>query len=141
MAEVTVLKNTRRQAVVSAVGTGTFWCNLSALLYSNVNGQIDQTLSVANAELTISDIIFNTQGVTTIKRNGSNVWILSAGESDFSFTKDYGFVLNPNTSQLSNANVTINFENSYGSVILGFTKGQGFNDRDLQLIPEHRRWN
>ena len=139
MAEVTVLKNSRRQAVVSAVGTGTFHCNLSQLLYSNTDGQIDQTLSVANAVLSISDIVFNTQGVTTIKRNGSNVWILSAGEGDYSFTEDYGFVLNPNTSQFSNANVTINFENSYGSVILGFSKGPGFNDRDLQLLPEHRR--
>ena len=139
MAEVNILKNTRRQAVVSAVGTGTFHCNLSSLLYSNISGQIDQTLSVSNAELTISDIIYNTQGVTTIKRNGSNVWILTAGEGDYSFTKDYGFVLNPNTTQSSNANVTINFENSYGSVILCFTKGVGFNDRDLQLLPEHLR--
>ena len=139
MAEVTILKNSRRQAVVSAVGTGTFWCNLSSLLYSNANGQIDQVLSVANAELTISDIIYNTQGVTTIKRNGSNVWILTAGEGDLSLTKDYGFVLNPTTALASNANVSINFENSYGSVVLGFTKGQGFNDRDLQLLPGNLR--
>ena len=119
MAEVTILKNSRRQAVVSAVGTGTFWCNLSSLLYSNANGQIDQVLSVANAELTISDIIYNTQGVTTIKRNGSNVWILTAGEGDLSLTKDYGFVLNPTTALAS----------TYRDCHLGVTTGISAEDR------------
>ena len=71
MPEVTIVKNSRRQAVVTAVGTGTFYCNLSSLLYSNISGIVDQTLDVANAVLSISDIVYNTQGVTTIQRNVS----------------------------------------------------------------------
>lgn len=137
MAEVTILKNSRRQAFVSAVGTGRYYCNLTQLCYSNAAGQVDQVVSVANAQLTITDIIYNTQGVTAIERNGSNTWVLTAGEGDYSFTKDYGFVLNPNTTQGSNANIVINFGSSYGSVVLGLTKGEGFNDRDLQILPDY----
>lgn len=139
MAVVTILKNSRRQAVVSAVGTGTFFCNVSSLLYSNVSGIVDQTLDEPNARLSISDIIYNTQGVTTIQRAGANVWVLTAGEGDYSFTKDYGFVLNPTTALNSNANITINFGASYGSVILGLTKGPGYNDPDLQLLADYQR--
>ena len=139
MAEVTILKNSRRQAAVAAVGTGTFYCNVSSLLYSNVSGIVDQTLDEPNVRLSISDIVYNTQGVTTIQRAGANVWILTAGEGDYAFTKDYGFVLNPDTSLSSNANITINFGNQYGSVILGLTKGPGYNDPDLQLLADYQR--
>lgn len=135
MPAVTILKNTRRQAVVKAIGPGTHWANLSAILYSNADGAVDQTLSVPDAECTINDIVFTTTGTTTIQRGGANVYVLTSGQGEVSFSQYYGFTLN----ESANANISINFGTSEGTVILCLTKGAGFNDPDRQNLEAYQR--
>jgi hypothetical protein len=142
MAEVTLLKNTRRQAVIAAVGTGTFHCNLTSLLAtvrSNSTATTTQTLSVPTAECTITDVTFSVDGNTTITRNGKTYLILTEGQSDFAFSSKFGYVLNPSTALDSNANIQINFGANAGSVFMTLTKGPGFNDPDLQLLQDYER--
>lgn len=134
MPAVTVLKNTRRQAVVRAIGPGTHWANLSSLLFSNANGAVDQTLSVPDAVCTINDIIFTVSGTTTIQRNSANVYVLTAGQEHVSFSQLHGFTINDS----ANANISINFGTSEGTVVLCLTKGAGFNDPDLQNLQDYQ---
>jgi len=144
MAEVTVLKKTRRQAVVIATGTGTFHCNLTSLLStekanSNINGTVLQTINVPTAVASINDVIFTVNGTTTITRNTITHLTLTEGQTDFSFSQRYGFVLNPSPSLDSNANIQINFGSNTGTVILCITKGEGFNEPDLQILEDFQR--
>jgi hypothetical protein len=142
MAEVTILKNTRRQAAVAAVGTGTFFCNLTSLLstvYSNATTQTTQTFDEATAECSITEVLFSVTGTTTIQRNGTTYLNLTQGQGEFSFSQRSGFVLNPNTSLGSNANIAINFGANTGSVFLVLTKGPGFIDPDLQQLQQYER--
>lgn len=143
MAEATILKKTRRQAVVKAVGTGSFYANLTSLLHnsSNTTGHIvvDQYFSEANAECTINDIIYSVDGNADIVRvgNGINNTVLTVttGQQDLSFSQYYGFTLNEN----ANANIRIDFGASNGSIILCLTKGAGFNDPNLQILEDYQR--
>ena len=142
MAEVTLLKNTRRQSVISAVGTGTFHCNLTSLLatvQSNSTTTTTQTLDVPNAQCSITDVTFSVTGNTTITRNNISYLILTEGQTDFAFSQRSGYVLNPTTNLDSNANVQINFGSNTGTVIITLTKGPGFNDPDLQLLQDYER--
>lgn len=139
MAEAIVLKKTRRQAVVIAVGTGVYFANLTSLLVnvqanSNTNGTVLQTLS-SSAECTITDIIYSVDGTTNINRNGNTVFKMAAGEDNFSFSQAHGFVLNDQ----ANANIQINFGSSNGSVILVLTKGPGFDEPNLQNLQDYQR--
>jgi hypothetical protein len=142
MAEVTLLKNTRRQAAIAAVGTGTFHCNLTSLLAtvkSNATTTTTQTLSIPIAECSITDVTFSVDGNTTITRNNKTYLILTEGQSDFAFSSKFGYVLNPTTALDSNANIQINFGANTGSVFMTLTKGPGFNDPDLQLLQDYER--
>lgn len=145
MAEVTILKKTRRQAVVIATGTGTFHCNLTSLLStekanSNIlHGTVLQGFNQANAEASINDIVFTVNGNTTLTRNSITYFTLTEGQTDFSFSQRYGFVLNPNVGLDSNANIQINFGSNTGTVVLCITKGQGFTEPDLQLLEDFER--
>lgn len=145
MAEVTILKKTNRQAVVLATGTGTFFCNLTSLLrqnYANSNtlvGLVDQTFDSANAVCSITDVTFCVDGNTSIVRNGTTYLTLSAGQSDFGFARDYGYVINPSVDQDSNANISINFGSNTGTVILGLSKSVGFNEPDLQQLQSFQK--
>lgn len=145
MAEVTILKKTNRQAVVLATGPGTYYCNLTSLLrqnYANSNttvGLVDQTFDAATAVCSITDITFCLDGNATVVRNGTTYLKLAAGQSDFGFSKDYGYVINPNVEQDSNANIVINFGSNTGTIILGLSKSTGFNEPDLQLLQDYQR--
>lgn len=143
MAEATILKKTRRQAVVKAVGTGVFYANLTSLLHESSNTTnhivVDQFFSEANAVCTINDVIYSVDGNADIARvgNGVNnvVLTVAAGQQDLSFSQYYGFTLDEN----ANANIKIDFGASNGSIILCLTKGDGFNDPNLQILPEYQR--
>jgi hypothetical protein len=142
MAEVTLLKNTRRQATIAAVGTGTFHCNLTSLLAtvkSNSTTTTTQTLSVPIAECSITDVAFSVTGNTTVTRNNITYLILTEGQAELGFSSKFGYVLNPNTALDSNANIQINFGANTGSVFMTLTKGPGFNDPDLQLLQDYER--
>lgn len=135
MAQVTILKNTRRQAAVIANGTGQHWCNVGTLAYSNINGFVDQVVDTSNVELTITDIVYSADGSTTIKRNGNTIFLLTAGQDNYSFAQMHGFVLNQDAS----SNILIDFGANNGSVVLVLSKSAGYVDRDLQILPEYQR--
>ena len=143
----TILKNSKRQAVVKFVGPGTHYANLSSLLHANVGGFTEQNLTNANAIASISDIITNVDGSGNIVRtvNGSAVvdttYTFSAGQDDTSFSQTHGFVLNPTVAQHANANIRVDFGATTGTVILCISKGEGFNDLDLQTMESFLRGN
>ena len=139
MTAATIVKNSRRQAVVKAQGTGTVHANLVSLLStvranSGPNGIVTQTLTDA-AECTITDVMFSVTGNTTITRGGTVVLTLTEGQHTFNFSQGHGFVLD----EKSNANIQINFNGSNGSVILVLTKGPGFDEPDLQNLQDFQR--
>ena len=139
MAEAKILKKSRRQAVVAAVGTGTVHANLTSLLHfsSNTTGHLaqDQFFSEANAVCTITDVIFTLDNNATVTRGGNTIITLTAGQADFSFAQKYGFVLDDK----ANANIQINFGANTGSIFLCLTKGDGFNDPNLQILADYQR--
>ena len=142
-----VLKNSKRQAVVKFVGPGTHYANLSSLLHANVGGYIEQNISNANVIAAITDIYTDVSGTGNIVRtlDGSAVldttYTFSAGQGAASFSQGYGFVLNPTVAQNANANIRIDFGSTTGTVIIGISKGAGFNDLDLQTMESHIRGN
>ena len=140
MAEVVVLKKNRRQAVVKATGTGTFHANLTSLLVdvranSNTNGVVTQTFNQAIADCTITDLLFSVDGNATVTRNNTVIVTVTAGQQDFLFSQYHGFVLN----EEANANIQINFGSNTGTIILGLTKGPGFEEPDLQTLQDFQR--
>jgi hypothetical protein len=150
MTAATILKNTRRQAVVKAVSPGSaggiVHCNLISLVStvnSNATTTTTQTISGAS-ELTISDVLFSVTGNTNITRSASFVddttrpviLTLTEGQHSFQFSQGYGFVLN----ERANANIQINFgPGANGSVILCLTKGPGFDEPNLQNLQDFQR--
>ena len=123
MTAVTILKNTRRQAVVRAIGPGTRFANLTALLYSNINGAVDQTFDRANANCRITDVIFSVDGNVTIGRNGDVVIALTTGQGEFSLSQDFGTTLDP-IRTTANSNIQINFGTANGgTLVLNKTAG------------------
>jgi hypothetical protein len=145
MATGTILKNTRRQAVVKFVGPGTAYANLSSLLHLDIDGNVDQTLSVANTIASIADIITDVSAAGNIVRtvDGSAVvdttYTFTQGQGAVSFSQGYGYVLNPTVAQYSNANIRVDFGSAVGTVIIGITKGVGFNDPDRQRLEPFQR--
>jgi len=143
MAEAKILKKTRRQVVVKAVGTGAHYANLTSFLHESSNTTnhivVDQFFSEANAVCTINDIIFSVDGNANIIReaNGfSNVVLtVTAGQSNFSFSQYHGFTVNED----ANANIRIDFGSNSGTIILCLTKGEGFNDPNLQILADYQR--
>ena len=146
MAVGTILKNSKRQAVIKFVGPGTYYANLSTLLHANVGGYTEQNFTAANAIASITDIITDVNNTGNIVRtiDGSTVVDTTytfAGQSDTSFSQGYGFVLNPTLAQYANANIRVDFGSAVGTVIIGISKGEGFNDLDLQNMQSHIRGN
>jgi len=143
MAEATILKKTRRQVVVKAVGTGAYYANLTSFLHESTNTTshivVDQFFSEANAVCTINDIIFSVDGNADIVREGNGinnvVLTVTAGQSNFSFSQYHGFTVNED----ANANIRIDFGSNSGTIILCLTKGEGFNDPNLQILADYQR--
>ena len=86
MGSVTILKNTRRQAVVKFLGTGSNTITLPNVRYANASpvlypgtyaaGTIDQVLDQPNAILTINDVVYTANGTVNISREGTVVLTL-----------------------------------------------------------------
>lgn len=128
-----ILKNSKRQAVVKLVGTGLGYINvheLAAVVGPNAISDV-QTVSTANLELTISDLFYDVSAASNITRNSNVIWAMNGGSADYAFSRDIGVVLN----QDANANVLVNIGGTAnGTVLIQFTKGAGYNDPyDLQI--------
>lgn len=125
MANLTILKKTRRQAAVKITGTGLANVTYTDIAYS------DQTIplnTAGNLIWTISDIAYDVGNSANIKRNGNLVFAMNGGSGEFNLTDDMGVVLDEN----ANANVTVNLGAIEGTIIIQFSKGIGFNDPDRQ---------
>lgn len=145
MGSVTILKNTRRQAVVKFLGSGSNsitlpnvrYANASPVLYPGtyVSGTIDQVLDQPNAVLTINDIVYSVAGDVNISRNSTTIITLTEGQDSFSLSQYFGAVL----GEKANDNITVDFGSSNGFVILSLTKGDGFIDPDRQNLEGYQR--
>jgi len=125
MANLTILKKTRRQAAVKITGTG-----LANVTYTDI-AYADQTIplnSAGNLIWTISDIAYDVGNSANIKRGGNLVFAMNLGSGEFNLTDDMGVALDEN----AHSNVTVNLGAVEGTVIIQFSKGIGFNDPDRQ---------
>jgi hypothetical protein len=129
-----ILKNTRRQAAAKVVAND---ANSTIITYTDIK-YADQTTpltSAGNLVWTISDITYDVSTSAQIIRNGNIVFTMSAGQGTISLSRDLGVVLD----EQAHANVTIQTGTGNSSVILQFTKGEGFNDPNRQILQQPDR--
>jgi hypothetical protein len=122
MANKHILKKTRRQAAVVVTGTGSVTIDIFELATA------DQTVTTANLQLMISDIAYDVGNTANIKRDGNLIFAMNAGQNEFNLTDNIGVVLN----EKANANVVVNLGAAEGTMIIQFTKGDGYNDPNRQ---------
>lgn len=129
MADKRILKITKRQAAVAVVGTGMANISIYELAHPGPNAITDtQIVTPGNVQLTISDIAYDVGNSANITRNGNLIFACSAGSGEHNLTDSIGVVLNDQ----ANANVTVNLGAVEGTMIIQFTKGTGYIDRNLQ---------
>ena len=129
-----ILKNTRRQAAAKVVAND---ANSAIITYTDIK-YADQTIpltTAGNLVWTISDITYDVQSSAQIIRNGNIVFTMSAGQGTVSLSKDMGIVLD----EQAHANVTIQTGAGNSTVIVQFTKGEGFNDPNRQILQQPDR--
>jgi hypothetical protein len=132
MANIFVLKNTRRQAAVKITGTGQANIFLANILYP---GQYANNQTQGNVLWPITDIAYDVGNAASVNRQGNIVFAMNAGQNFIGFTKDIGVSLIDD----ANANVNVNLGAASGTVILQFSKEAGFVDPDRQnLEPKDR---
>jgi hypothetical protein len=79
--------------------------------------------------------VYDVANFANIVRNGNVVFTMSSGQGTVSLSRDLGIVLD----EQANANVTIHTGAGNSSVILQFTKGEGFNDPNRQILQQPDR--
>jgi len=129
-----ILKNTRRQAAAKVVAND---ANSVIITYTDIK-YADQTIpltTAGNLVWTISDITYDVQSSAQIIRNGNIVFTMSAGQGTVSLSRDMGIVLD----EQAHANVTIQTGAGNSTVIVQFTKGEGFNDPNRQILQQPDR--
>jgi hypothetical protein len=129
-----ILKNTRRQAAAKVVSDAV---NSITITYTDIK-YADQTIPLTtsgNLVWTISDIVYDVANFANITRNGNTVFTMSAGQGTVSLSRDLGVVLD----EQAHANVTIYTGTGNSSVILQFSKGEGFNDPNRQILQQPDR--
>lgn len=124
-----ITKNALRQAVVTLNGSGQANISMQELATAI------QTIDVANAQLTITGIFYQTASSANIIRGSNVILNLVAGYGTVKFAEDFGYSLDRN----SNANVTVNLGSGDNSIILQFTKGVGYNEPNRQEYQPYQR--
>lgn len=124
-----VLKNANRQAVVILNGSGQANISIQELATAV------QTLDVANLQLTITGLFYQTASTANIVRGSNTIINLVSGYGTVKFAEEFGFSLDRN----ANANVTVNLGSGENSLILQFTKGVGYNEPDRQSFKPYQR--
>ena len=132
MANIFVLKNTRRQAAVKITGTGQANVFLANILYP---GQFANNQSQGNVLWPITDIAYDVGNAASVNRNGNIIIAMNVGQNYIGFTKDMGVSLIDD----ANANVNVNMGAASGTVILQFSKESGFVDPDRQILQQPDR--
>lgn len=129
MADKRILKITKRQAAVAIVGSGNATISIYELAHPGPNATIDtQVVTPGNVQLTITDIAYDVGNAANITRGGNLVFACSAGAGELNLTDSIGVVLNDK----ANANVEVNLGANQGTMIIQFSKGDGYIDRNLQ---------
>lgn len=128
----TIVKKTRQQAVVRFLSSisGTANITLADLALN------DETVDNANAKVSISGCYFNTDGISTVSRNGGNVLILPTGPADWDFAQAWGFRLDEGAN--ANARIDVSMSGS-GTLILVLSKYGGFASPDQQTLQPRDR--
>ena len=128
----TILKKARQQAVIKFVGDG----------QANVDLNVDLTMSdetflgYSNCNVTINSVIYTSSDAVInpilIKRpsTGANVLILS-GADNWMLSQNYGFTDSTNTQ----SNINIVLPPTGGTLILGVTKKNGYQEPNEQTAP------
>ena len=128
----TILKKARQQAVIKFVGDG----------QANVDLNVDLTMSdetflwYSNCNVTINSVIYTSSDAVInpilIKRpsTGANVLILS-GAYNWMLSQNYGFTDSTNTQ----SNINIVLPPTGGTLILGVTKKNGYQEPNEQTAP------
>ena len=132
MANIFVLKNTRRQAAVKITGTGQANVFLANILYP---GQFANNQSQGNVLWPITDITYDVGNAASVNRNSNIIIAMNVGQNYIGFTKDMGVSLIDD----ANANVNVNLGAASGTVILQFSKESGFVDPDRQILEDRNR--
>lgn len=128
MADKRILKITKRQAVVAVVGSGNATISIHELAHPGPNAITDtQIVTPANVSLTITDIAYAVGNSANISRGGNLIFCCS-GDGEFNLTEKIGCVL----GDKANANIDVNLGAAEGTMIIQFTKGTGYIDRNLQ---------
>jgi hypothetical protein len=130
MADKHILKITKRQAAVKVSGTGSATISIYDLAHPGPNAITDtQVVTPANVQLMVTDIAYSTTAAGNITRNSNVIWVMNqSSEGEYNFTEKMGVNLN----ESANANVVVNLGGTEGVCIIQFSKGAGYNDRDLQ---------
>lgn len=128
----TILKKARQQAVIKFVGDGQANVDLNADLIMS-----DETfLGYANCNVNINSVIYTSSDATyapiLVKRpfTGANVLIL-AGSDNWTLSQNYGFTDSVN----SQSNINITLPPGGGTLILGLTKRNGYQEPNEQTAP------
>lgn len=128
----TILKKARQQAVVKFVGDGQANIDLNIDLVMS-----DETfLGYSNCNVTINSVIYTSSDAVSnpilIKRpsTGANVLILS-GTDNWMLSQNYGFTDSTNTQ----SNINIVLPPAGGTLILGVTKKNGYQEPNEQIAP------
>jgi len=129
MADKRILKVTARQAAVEVVGSG----NATISIYDLIHPR--QTIDAANVELTISDVAYDVGNSANIKRDGNLVLAVNAGQNEINLSEKIGAVLIDKQS----SNVVVNLGAAEGTMIIQFTKGNGYVDPDRQNLQPRER--
>lgn len=124
-----IIKNARRQAVVSIRGSGQANISVQELACS------DQTVDAANVDLSITGMYYQLFSAANVVRNGNVILNLVPGYDSVKFSEDFGYALNRN----SNSNVIVNLGGGNNFIAFQLTKGVGYNETDRQpLLPWQR---
>jgi hypothetical protein len=129
MADKRILKVTARQAAVEVVGSGSATISIYDLIHTR------QTIDVGNVELTITDVAYDVGNSANIKREGNLVLAVNAGQNEINLTEKIGAALVDKIS----SNVVVNLGEAEGTMIIQFTKGNGYVDPDRQNLQPRER--
>lgn len=122
MADKRILKVTAAQAAFAIVGTG----NATISIYDALHSA--QTIDAGNVQLTITDIGYDVGNAANITRGGNLVFACNAGANELNLSDSFGAVLNDKQS----ANVEINLGATQGTMIVQFSKTEGYNVANRQ---------
>lgn len=121
------LKKVRQQAMIRFVGDGTANVDLADLALS------DETFDRGNSRVTINSILFSngsSSAPISVSRN-SNVLLQLFDTDQWPLSMMFGIVEDTEAS----SNISITIPSPGGTVVLGLTKGEGYQPPDQQSDP------